>query len=71
MANKSKRWKYQDPSWPQIVWLYLGVAIFAVPDTTPLRLAFGAGLAVFTTALLVIKIVRERNAKPETDTLGS
>lgn len=68
MAMKSKRWKYRDPSWYQILWLYLGALIFAVPDTTPLRLAFGVGIAVVTTALLVIKVVRERNAKLEAET---
>ena len=67
MAKPSKRWKYQDPSWYQIVWLYLAALIvLAVPDSTPLRLAVGSGISVLVTALMVVKVVRARNRHPDT-----
>ena len=58
MAAKSRRWKYSDPSWVQVVWLYGLAIIFVFVDSSPNRLALGIGLAVFVTTLVVIKVVR-------------
>lgn len=68
MAIRGTRWKYRDPSWYQIVWLYLGAAILAVPDQSPLWLAFGIGLTVIVTALVVVKVVKGRKGNPEMNT---
>jgi phosphate starvation-inducible membrane PsiE len=67
MVKQSKRWKDQDPSWYQIVWLYLGALIvFAVPNSTPLRLAVGVGITALVTSLMVVKVVRARNRHSDT-----
>lgn len=68
MAAERKRWNYQDPSWDQIIWLYLGTLIFAAFDPNPRHLVVAVGLAVVTTALMAVKVIRARKGKPETYT---
>jgi len=62
MAIQRRRWQYRDPSWPQIVWLYGLAAIFAFLN--PNRLALGLGIAVVTTALVAIKVLRRPTEDP-------
>lgn len=60
MAAKGVWRKYRDPSWYQIVWLYVMVVIFfAVPAPTSLRLTVGIAFALVVTALAVIKLLRK------------
>lgn len=67
MAAKSRRWKYRDPSWVQVVWLYGLAVILAFVDSSPNRLGIGIGigLAVVVTALVVIKVVRGPTQAPD------
>jgi hypothetical protein len=62
MAVRRRRWRYRDPSWPHFVWLYGLAAIFAFLNSN--RLALGVGVAVVTTALLTIKVLRGPTEDP-------
>jgi len=64
MATKRIRWKYRDPSWIQVVWLYGLAIILAFVDSRPNRLALGIGFAVFVTALVVVKVLRRPTQEP-------
>ena len=67
MATEHRKWKYRDPSWPQIVWLYGLSLIIGFIDLRQERLLFGLGLTVLVTVLVAVKMFRERRGKLESD----
>ena len=67
MATERRKWKYRDPSWPQIVWLYGLSLIIGFVDLRQERVFFGLGLTVLVTVLVAVKMFRERRGKLETD----
>lgn len=66
MASNRRRWKYRDPSWFQIGYLYLLAAIFMTYPTPP-RIAYAILWALSVTVLVVIKVVRESGRQTEED----
>ncbi|WP_156945093.1 hypothetical protein [Arthrobacter sp. I3] len=67
MATERRRWKYRDPSWPQIVWLYGLSLIIVFTDLSQKRVLFWLGLMVLVTVLVAVKMFRERRRKLERD----
>ncbi|MEV7637774.1 hypothetical protein AB0N71_16560 [Pseudarthrobacter enclensis] len=67
MATERRRWKYRDPSWPQIVWLYVATVVVVLIDLRPQRVLFGLVLAAIVTVFMVIKLVRQRRGIVEND----
>ena len=67
MATERRRWRYRDPSWPQIVWLYVATVIVVLIDLRPQRVLLGLVLAAIVTVFMVIKLVRQRRGIVEKD----
>jgi hypothetical protein len=67
MATERRKWKYRDPSWPQIVWLYGLSLIIGFIDLSQERVVLGLGLLVLVTVLVAVKMFRERRGKLESD----
>lgn len=67
MGTERRRWRYRDPSWPQIVWLYVGTVIVVLIDLRPQRVLLGLVLAAIVTVFMVIKLVRQRRWIVEKD----
>ncbi len=66
MVRNRRRWRYRDPSWPQIGLLYLLAIIFTIYSSPP-RIAYALVFASFTTVLVVIKVVRNSAPPPNED----
>jgi len=60
MGEDRRRWKYRDPSWPQIGLLYVLAVVFALPGTSLPRILFAVAWAVVATILLLVKTFRNR-----------
>ncbi len=60
MGHDRRRWKYRDPSWPQIGLLYVLAVVFALPGTSVPRILFAVAWAVVATILLLIKTSTNR-----------
>lgn len=67
MAAERRKWKYRDPSWPQVVWLYGLSLITVLTDLSDKRVLLGLGLMVLVTVFAGVKISRERRGKLERD----
>lgn len=68
MGTKRMKWKYRDPSWPQIVWAYGLGLILTLVDPSPNRVLLGLAFMALVTVFTAIKLVRERKGKPQQDT---
>ncbi|MBD8043036.1 hypothetical protein H9638_04340 [Arthrobacter sp. Sa2BUA2] len=67
MARERRRWKYRDPSWFQIGWLYLLAVVFALPGDNPSRTIFAMVWAVPVTVLAVFKVIRRPTGSSSRD----
>ncbi|TNB74199.1 hypothetical protein FHJ30_05750 [Arthrobacter sp. BB-1] len=67
MATERRRWRYRDPSWPQIVGLYVATVIVVLIDLRPERVLLGLVLATVVTIFVVIKLARQRRGIVEKD----
>ena len=67
MASNRKRWKYRDPSWFQIGWMYLLAIVFTI-DATPPRILYALVFAVSVTVFAVIKVMRKSSHQANKNT---
>jgi hypothetical protein len=67
MTTERRRWRYRDPSWPQIVGLYVATVIVVLIDLRPQRVLLGLVLATIVTVFMGIKLARQRRGTVEKD----